>query len=143
LKCTRAVCGAARTLKRHYNQEAINVAKHESQSQEAKRDRLRRKWMMEGSFADAANNFGFKRARWRRLWRQRIQDYLIAAIQNVRILLRQGERRRNAAIMAVVKPILRVYSTVLTRIAQLFASIHDLACFWFLRKRLSAEPVFL
>lgn len=42
---------------------------------------------MEGSFADAANNHGFKRARWRRLWRQQIQDYLIAAIQNVRLLL--------------------------------------------------------
>jgi hypothetical protein len=43
--------------------------------------------LTEGSFADAANNHGFKRARWRRLWRQQIQDYLIAAIQNIRILL--------------------------------------------------------
>jgi hypothetical protein len=42
---------------------------------------------MEGSFADAANNHGFKRSRWRRSWRQQIQDYLIAAIQNIRILL--------------------------------------------------------
>lgn len=42
---------------------------------------------MERSFADAANNHHFKRARWRRLWRQQIKDYLIAAIQNVRILL--------------------------------------------------------
>jgi hypothetical protein len=32
---------------------------------------------MEKSFADAANNHHFKRARWRRLWRQQIQDYLI------------------------------------------------------------------
>ena len=45
---------------------------------------------MEGSFADAANNHGFKRARWRRLWRQQIQDYLIATVQNVRILLRNA-----------------------------------------------------
>jgi hypothetical protein len=43
--------------------------------------------LLEGSFADAANNHGFKRARWRRLWRQQIQDFLIAAIQNIRILL--------------------------------------------------------
>ena len=42
---------------------------------------------MECSFADAANNHGFKRSRWRRLWRQQIQDYLIAAIQNIRICL--------------------------------------------------------
>jgi len=42
--------------------------------------------LLEGSFADAANNHGFKRARWRRLLRQQIQDYLTAAIQNIRIL---------------------------------------------------------
>jgi len=35
---------------------------------------------MEASFADATNNHHFKRARWRRLWRQQIQDYLIASI---------------------------------------------------------------
>jgi hypothetical protein len=29
---------------------------------------------------------GFKRARWRGFWRQSIQDYLIAAIQNLRII---------------------------------------------------------
>jgi hypothetical protein len=43
---------------------------------------------MEGSFAQAANLHHFKRARWRRLWRQQIQDCLIAACQNVRILVR-------------------------------------------------------
>ena len=32
---------------------------------------------------------GFKRARWRGLWRQSIQDYLIAAIQNLRIIARR------------------------------------------------------
>jgi hypothetical protein len=52
---------------------------------------------MEQSFADATNNHHFKRARWRRLWRQQIQDYLIAAIQNVRILLANGKRPQRAA----------------------------------------------
>ena len=52
---------------------------------------------MEGSFADAANNHHFKRARWRRLWRQQIQDYLIAAIQNLRILLAHSKGKRSAA----------------------------------------------
>src|SRR5947209_9377319 len=33
------------------------------------------------SFADASNNHGFKRARWRGLWRQKIQNHLIAACQ--------------------------------------------------------------
>ena len=87
--CTRAN-GTARTIKRHMGHEAIEAAREQSHSEAARRDRVRRKWLMEGSFADAANNHGFKRARWRRLWRQQIQDYLIATVQNVRILLRNA-----------------------------------------------------
>jgi hypothetical protein len=52
---------------------------------------------MEKSFADAANNHHFKRARWRRLWRQQIQDYLIAASQNLRILLDYQKPHKRAA----------------------------------------------
>ena len=52
---------------------------------------------MEGSFADAANNHGFKRARWSGLWRQQIQDWLIAAVQNLRILLKRGGKWAGAA----------------------------------------------
>jgi hypothetical protein len=52
---------------------------------------------MEGSFADAANNHGFKRARWRGLERVRVQNLLIAAIQNVRKLLRAWRRGAAAA----------------------------------------------
>lgn len=37
--------------------------------------------------ADEANDHGFKRAR-RRLWRVQIQSYLIAAIQNIRIMIK-------------------------------------------------------
>lgn len=48
----------------------------------------RRRVRAEGSFADAANNHGFKRARWRSLIKVRIQNLLIAAIQNLRKLLR-------------------------------------------------------
>jgi hypothetical protein len=53
--------------------------------------------LIERSFADAANNHHFKRARWRRLWRQQIQDYLIGAIQNVRILLAHQNPKPSAA----------------------------------------------
>ncbi len=89
LQCTKAD-GASRTVKRHYHHEAVDAGRAQSQSAAGLRDRVRRKWLMEGSFADAANNHGFKRSRWRRLWRQQIQDYLIAAIQNVRILIRHA-----------------------------------------------------
>jgi IS5 family transposase len=42
---------------------------------------------MERSFADAANRHGFKRARWRGLVKQSIEDLLIAMIQNLRKLI--------------------------------------------------------
>jgi hypothetical protein len=59
---------------------------------------------MERSFALAANNHHFKRARWRRLWRQQIQDYLIASIQNVRILLAHQNPKRSAAAAITLPP---------------------------------------
>ena len=55
-------------------------------SPQARSDRKRRQWFQERNFAEAAVQHGFKRARWRGLWRQSIQDYLIAAIQNLRII---------------------------------------------------------
>lgn len=70
--------------------EVVAQCKEQSQSPAARQSRRRRKHLMEGSFADAANNHGFKRARWRGLWRQQIQDWIIAAVQNLRILLKRG-----------------------------------------------------
>lgn len=92
-RCTRGMHG--RTLLRHHRHELIERAKVQGLSPQARRDRIRRRYLMEGSFAQAANCHGFKRARWRRLWRQQIQDWLIAACQNVKILtrtLRPGPR---------------------------------------------------
>jgi transposase len=86
-QCTRAK--TARTLLRHEQAEILQQCRAVANSQAAVRDRKRRQYLIEGSFADAANNHGFKRARWRRLWRQQIQDWLIAAVQNIRIFLAQ------------------------------------------------------
>src|SRR5438067_5466748 len=72
-------------------------ARAQAHSRAAECDRRRRRHLMEASFADATNNHHFKRARWRRLWRQQIQDYLIAAIQNVRILLAHQNPKPSAA----------------------------------------------
>jgi transposase len=85
-QCTRAKYG--RTVMRHVDHDLVVKGRAESASSAAKRDRVRRKHIAEGSFADAANNHGFKRSRWRRLWRQKIQDYLIAACQNIRKLVK-------------------------------------------------------
>jgi transposase len=94
-QCTRAKGG--RRIQRLNAQTQVDIAREEACSARAIADRKRRRHLMEGSFADAANNHGFKRSRWRRLWRQRIQNSLIAACQNVRILLKRARpsRRRN------------------------------------------------
>ena len=100
-QCTRAASGA-RTIKRDYDEALIARGRMQSHTPEAKRDRQRRKWLMEGSFADAANNHGFKRARWRRLWRQSIQDLLIATVQNVRIIVNRRCRPSQGALALAV-----------------------------------------
>ncbi len=92
-QCTHGKHG--RTLMRHRDHELVERAIAQGRSPEAYRSRLRRRHLMEGSFAQAANLHHFKRARWRRLWRQQIQDWLIAACQNIKILLgalRSGPR---------------------------------------------------
>lgn len=93
-RCTRSRTG--RTVHRHEHQELLDRAREQASGERARADRRRRQYLMEGSFADAANNHGFKRSRWRRLWRQQIQDWLIAAVQNWRILLRERDTESEA-----------------------------------------------
>lgn len=102
-KCTRSRTG--RTLKRYQEQALLDQARQQSHSPAARQDRKRRQQLMEQSFADATNNHGFKRSRWRRLWRQQIQDFMIAAIQNIRILIKNTARRlAAAAVIALARP---------------------------------------
>jgi hypothetical protein len=87
-QCTRSKTG--RTVKRHQHHQRIQAAREQSHSRAARQDRKRRRYLMEGSFADGANNHGLKRARWRGLANQQTQDYLIASCQNIRTLIRFG-----------------------------------------------------
>jgi transposase len=84
--CTTSAKG--RTLHRHQDQALLDRARQIAHSKAAKRDLKRRQHLMERSFADAANCHGLKRARWRGLWKQAIQDLLIATVQNLRKLVR-------------------------------------------------------
>jgi hypothetical protein len=63
-----------------------------AQSQTSKKDIATRQHFMERSFA-RATRYGFKRARWRRLWRVRIQEYLTSTMQNIMTLLSYGKER--------------------------------------------------
>ena len=85
--CTRAKAG--RTINRYPEQRLLDRARRQSASVAAVQDRKRRQWFQERNFGEAAVEHGFKRARWRGLEKQTIQDQLIAAIQNLKILLRK------------------------------------------------------
>jgi len=81
---------AGRRINRNLNVPYIEWAEGCLSARQRKRLMARRKSKIEGSFADAANNHGFKRARWRGLVAVGIQNLLIATVQNLRKLLRTG-----------------------------------------------------
>jgi len=100
-KCTKAKSG--RTLKRHVRQNDLDFMVDQANSREAKRDIRTRQHLMERSYA-RSTRFGYKRARWRRLWRVQIQEYLTAGIQNIMVLLRHVKEPAPARGMVLAKP---------------------------------------
>lgn len=87
-QCTRSKAG--RSLNRYPGHHLLERARVQSHGPAARRDRKRRQWFQERNFAEATTQHGFKRARWRGLSKQTIQDQLIATLQNLKILLRRG-----------------------------------------------------
>jgi len=94
-RCTTSKSG--RRVERHMDQECIDWADGCLSLARRRRLMARRKVRAEGSFADAANVHGFKRARWRGLVNARIQNLLITSLQNLRKLLKSAQRGRRAA----------------------------------------------
>lgn len=92
-QCTRSKTG--RTLKRHIRQDELDCMLNQSNSNQSKKDIKKRQHFMERSFA-RAERYGFKRARWRRLWRVQIQEYLTATIQNIKTLVKEEHKPRAA-----------------------------------------------
>jgi len=95
-QCTRAKDG--RWLSRHAGQEWIDWADGCWSREHRRRLGRRRMYRAEGSFADAANHHGYKRARWRGLVGMTIQNLLVSAAQNLRKLLRASRREPAAAL---------------------------------------------
>jgi transposase len=104
-QCTKNKSG--RTIKRHLRQEELDRMREASRSAKAKRDIKMRQHLMERSYA-RGTRYGFDRARWRGLWRVEIQEYLIAAIQNIQVLLRYGSylKRSPSAMMEQIKGVI-------------------------------------
>jgi transposase len=95
-QCTASV---KRVLSRQVRQDAIDWADTCLTPWQRRVRMRRRKIRAEGSFADAANHHGYKRARWRGRRRVTIQNLLIATTQNLRKLVRWSAHptRRSAA----------------------------------------------
>jgi hypothetical protein len=144
-QCTRAKRG--RTIMRHDEQELIDLARQQAASSEGRRDRLRRRHLMEGSFADASRHH-FKRSRWRRLWRQQIQDWIIAAIQNIKLLLKAGAPNRptpaSAALLGPFEALYALYISLLSANMPFFCKRSHASAFFSLKmKKFSTHDSFL
>jgi len=119
VECDTFTCPAGQQLCRHQNQEELDRARADSHSEAARADRKRRQWFQERHFGEAAVMHGAKRARWRRIWRQRIQDLIIAAIQNLKILI----RRHVQAAMGLFARLLRWWRHSLVSIKEVFRRV--------------------
>ena len=84
---------SGRQIQRNANEQYIEWADNCLPRYERKRLMSRRQYKAEGSFADAANNHGFKRSRFRGIEKVQIQNLLIAAIQNLRKLVHHISRK--------------------------------------------------
>ena len=118
--CTRSRTG--RTIHRHRDQGLLEKARKIACSNAAKRDLKRRQHLMERSFADAANCHGLKRARWRGLWKQAIQDLLIATVQNLRKLVRYLSQSDPDLATALLKLCHRITSLLSQRPIEVLAN---------------------
>jgi len=92
-QCTKNKSG--RTVKRHLRQDELNIMRERSRSPESWQDIKTRQHLMERSFAKATR-YGFDHARWRGLWKMKIQEYLTCAIQNIQTLIRYGAKPKKA-----------------------------------------------
>lgn len=110
-QCTRSKQG--RTVKRHLRQDDLDHMLIQSQSRKAKVDINKRQHLMERSFAQG-KRYGYQRARWRRLWRLKIQEYLTATIQNIMVLVRNGKEQNRAAGVRLPQP--RPYRSIFNKI---------------------------
>ena len=118
--CTRSRTG--RTIHRHRDQAWLEKARKIANSKAAKADLKRRQHLMERSFADAANRHGLKRSRWRGLWKQAIQDLLIATVQNLRKLIRHLSQSQPELARHLSGLLSSLVSLFLVRPSRLFAS---------------------
>ena len=79
-QCTNDKNG--RSLNRTPGDDLIAAGRQDASSKEGVTDLKKRQHLMERSYA-YGKRFGFKRARWRSMWRVSIQQLLVATVQNL------------------------------------------------------------
>jgi transposase len=89
-ECTRGK--GPRSVQRPVRKDELDRMMAIAMSDEAKKDLKTRQHLMERSFARSVR-FRFDRARWRKLWKVAIQEYLVCIIQNIQTLIRHGGQR--------------------------------------------------
>ena len=125
-QCTKNKTG--RTITRHVRQEDLDVMHEKATRAESRSDLKLRQHLGERSFA-TATRYGYKRARWRRLWRLQIQDYLTCTLQNIMKLVKH-ENRRVPAVAAQPSALRPVESPLSALLAPLEAVWTPLDAFW-------------
>ena len=80
-QCTNDKNG--RSISRLPGDDLITAGRQDAASEEGIKDLKRRQHLMERSYA-YGKRFGYKRARWRALWRVSIQQLLVATVQNLK-----------------------------------------------------------
>ena len=123
-QCTKNKSG--RTIKRHLRQGELDRMREASRSIKAKRDIKTRQHLMERSFA-RSTRYGFNRARWRGIWRMRIQEYLVCTIQNIQTLIKHTAKPKKsveASVLARKTAYITVLSTLITAISPLYSNRH-------------------
>ena len=105
----------------------------------------RRKHKIEGSFADAANNHGFKRMRFRGIEKATIQNLMIAAIQNLRKLIKVKTLKSavSMANQALYKTTFAIFSRLFCYWASLVANLSKYSIFKELFQLFRLELLFL
>ena len=87
----RSACATGkgpRTITRHHEEKYVEWALADSHTLYFADQLRRRMHVAEGSFAEAKNAHGHQRTRWRGRWKMQAQCYLVAAIQNLKKLLK-------------------------------------------------------
>jgi transposase len=99
-KCTRDTSGGSKTLQINIYDEDVTAQLTKEGSSEWRQMMKLRKYLVEGSFADAKMNHGLARARLRGIQKIHEQCLLIAVVQNIKKMIKHIIKKEPVAEMA-------------------------------------------